>query len=223
VSTGRGAAAGFGGPLVPTLHVERLEKRFGARRVLGGLTFQVAPGEVLGVAGPNGSGKSTLLQILCGLTRPSAGSVVFRGDGDMDPRMVRLLIGFASPALALYDELSAGENLAFFARWRGLAVDAPALLQRVGLDPRRADPLRTYSSGMRQRVKLAWAVLHDPPILLLDEPGANLDAEGRAVVAQLIEERRGRGWTVIASNDPDELDIASRRVTLAAAGLGPVS
>jgi heme exporter protein A len=200
---------------VPTLRVQGLDKRFGARTVLKGLSFEVAAGEVVGVSGPNGSGKSTLLQILCGLQRPTRGSVAYDdAGGAVPPAMARGALGFASPALQLYDDLSAAENLAFFARWRGVEADVPALLSRVGLDPRRSEPLRAYSSGMRQRVKLAWAVMHNPPALLLDEPGANLDAEGRALVAALVGERRERGWVVLASNDPEELGLASRRISL---------
>jgi heme exporter protein A len=195
--------------------VAGLQKRFGARRVLRDLTFDVAPGEVVAVSGPNGSGKSTLLQILCGLQRPSRGTVAYDLERPVPPMEARAWLGFASPAVQLYDDLSAVENLAFFARWRGVTVDAPALLARVGLDPARKEPLRAYSSGMRQRVKLAWAVMHAPPVLLLDEPGANMDAEGRALVAALVDERRAGGWVILASNDPEELDLASRRISLA--------
>lgn len=199
----------------PILRAQGIEKRFGARKVLKGLTFEVSPGDVVGVSGPNGSGKSTLLQILCGLQRPTRGDVVYDNGSALPPTTARGALGFASPALQLYDDLSAAENLAFFARWRGVDADVPALLSRVGLDPRRSEPLRAYSSGMRQRVKLAWAVMHNPPALLLDEPGANLDAEGRALVAELVEERRaGGGWVILASNDPEELDLASRRISL---------
>jgi len=198
----------------PSLHVEGLEKRFGARKVLAGLTFDVAPGEALGVSGPNGSGKSTLLQVLCGLLRPTRGSVLFRADGDLTPFQARPMLGFASPALQLYDNLSAAENLAFFATFRGVAADVPALLARVGLDPKRRDPVRSYSSGMRQRLKLAWAVMHNPSVLLLDEPGANLDAPGRALVADLVAEQKGKGFVILATNDPEELSLAGRTISL---------
>ena len=198
----------------PDLHVSGLHKRFSGRRVLSGLSFDVASGEVVGVCGPNGSGKSTLLQLLCGLQRPSKGRIVYRGASEMTALEARPFIGFASPALNLYDDLSAVENLRFFAAWRGVPCDPAALLRRVGLDPARRDPLRAYSSGMRQRVKLAWAIQHNPPILMLDEPGSNLDEPGRAVVASLVEEWRERGWVMIASNDEEELALCTRRVML---------
>lgn len=198
----------------PGLCVEGLEKRFGARRVLRGLSFAVRPGEVLGVSGANGSGKSTLLQVLCGLHRPSRGAVTYHAAQPLTPAEARPFLGFAGPALQLYDDLSAAENLAFFATFRGIAARPHDLLARVGLDPARRDPLRAYSSGMRQRVKLAWAVMHDPPILMLDEPGANLDAPGRALVADLVAAQRRKGWAILASNDPEELRLADRILSL---------
>lgn len=197
------------------LGVRDLEKRFGSRKVLKGLTFDVGAGEVVGVSGPNGSGKSTLLQILCGLQRPTRGAVEYRTQRVASPAEARPALGFSSPALQLYDDLTAVENLVFFARWRGLKVDAADLLRGIGLDPGRTEPLRAYSSGMRQRVKLAWALMHDPPALLLDEPGANLDAAGRELVARIVAGRREHGgWVILASNDPEELDLATRRISL---------
>ncbi|HEY3415039.1 MAG TPA: ABC transporter ATP-binding protein [Armatimonadota bacterium] len=198
----------------PVLHVSDLHKRFTGRRVLDGLSFQVTSGEVVGISGPNGSGKSTLLQLLCGLLRPSRGGITYRGASQLTALEARPLIGFSSPALSLYDDLSAAENLRFFADWRGVPCDPAALLARVGLDPARRDPLRAYSSGMRQRVKLAWAIQHNPPILMLDEPGSNLDEPGRAVVASLVAEWSHRGWVMIASNDEEELALCTRRVSL---------
>lgn len=182
--------------------------------MLSGISFEAGASEVIGVSGPNGSGKSTLLQILCGLQRPSKGSVVYRTARDEKPIEARARIGFVSPAVSLYDDLSAMENLSFFAAWRGVYCDPPALLARVGLDPHRADPLRVYSSGMRQRVKLAWGIMHNPSVLMLDEPGSNLDADGRAVVASLVSEWRDRGWVIVASNDEAELSLCTRRVNL---------
>jgi heme exporter protein A len=194
--------------------VDGLEKRFGPRRVLRGLTFEVGPGEVVAISGPNGSGKSTLLQILCGLQRPTRGRAAYCAEREYTPVEARSALGFAGPALQLYDDLSAAENLHFFAQWRGVSTNVDALLERVGLDPGRREPLRAYSSGMRQRVKLAWAVMHAPSVLLLDEPGANLDADGRALVAALVAEHSVDGWVLLASNDPEELDLASRRIPL---------
>jgi heme exporter protein A len=203
-----------GRPAIPTLAVSGLYKRFAGRRVLNDLCLEVRAGEVVGICGPNGSGKSTLLQIICGLQRPSKGTVLYRCERDLKPAEARSYIGFVSPALSLYDDLSAAENLSFFAAWRGVPCDAASLLVRVGLDPGRRDPLRSYSSGMRQRVKLAWAIMHQPSILILDEPGSNLDDEGRAVVSSLISEWRERGWVAVAGNDEDDLAQCTRRVYL---------
>jgi heme exporter protein A len=206
-----------------TLDVINLCRRFGRHRVLDRLSFQVQPGEVVGITGPNGSGKSTLLQLLAGLQRPTSGRVVYLGEREFTPREARSRLGFASPDLALYDSLSAAENLEFFARWRGIAADVPELLARVGLPPARREPLAAYSTGMRQRVKLAWALMHRPECLLLDEPGANLDADGRALVASIVDEWKRTGWVVLASNDPEELSLADRTIALAGAGAGASS
>jgi heme exporter protein A len=197
-----------------TLNVSGLGKRFGARLVLQDVSFSAAPGEIVGVAGPNGSGKSTLLHILCGLLRPTRGRVEYSAGGPLTPNQARSRIGFCGPSLQLYDDLSASENLAFFARWRGIPAAVDELLARVGLDPSRKDPLRAYSSGMRQRVKLAWALMHGPSVLLLDEPGANLDDAGRALVAAIVAAHARRGLAVVASNDPDELALCGRVVTV---------
>lgn len=205
------------------LHVRNLNKRYGARRVLDNLSFDVASGDVVGIAGPNGSGKSTLLSILAGLKRPSSGEVAWQEDGlNLDALSFRRRMGFVSPELALYEELTAAENLAFFAAFLQVGADIPHLLEQVGLDHQRKDPIRYYSSGMRQRLKLAWALLHEPEFLLLDEPGMNLDADGRTLMFSLVQERRDRGWIILASNDPDELELATQRITLVPAGTGPV-
>lgn len=206
-----------------TLDVIELGRRFGRRRVLDRLSFRVQPGEVVGISGPNGSGKSTLLQILAGLQRPTSGRVAYLDGREMTPREARPRLGFVSPALSLYDSLSAAENLEFFARWRGITADVPGLLERVGLSPLRREPLMAYSTGMRQRVKLAWALMHRPECLLLDEPGSNLDADGRALVASVVEEWKRTGWVVVASNEPEELSLADRTIALAGACAGAPS
>jgi heme exporter protein A len=198
-----------------TLNVTDLTRRFGRRVVIDRLSFEIGPGEVVGVTGPNGSGKSTLLQLLAGLQRPSRGKVAYRRGRELTPREARHWCGFVSPALALYDGLTAAENLAFFAQWRGVTADVAGLLERVGLDPGRREPLAAYSTGMRQRVKLAWALMHEPEALLLDEPGSNLDAEGRALVASMVQEAAREGWVLLASNDPEELELAHRTISLA--------
>jgi heme exporter protein A len=205
------------------LVAENLSRSFG-RRAFGPVSFRVEAGRVLGVAGENGSGKTTLLKTLAGLIRPSGGwaRIFLEGEEARDghePRDVTSLIGWCAPDLSLYGELTAQENLTFFERVRGL-VPAPgralALLEGVGLplESHSKKALSSLSTGQRQRVKLAFATLHEPGLLLLDEPGANLDEAGRSIVEKVVASQRRRGITVIASNDPRDLALSDERVTL---------
>ncbi len=190
--------------------------RYGRRRLFEALTLSVEPGEALAVVGANGSGKSTLLLVLAGIVAPTAGTVTLTVDGhavaDADrPQSV----GLVAPALQLYDPLTARENLAFLVQARRLdPAHIEAALDRVGLLARADDPLQTFSTGMRQRMRIAAAVLHRPAVLLLDEPGATLDAAGRSLVAGLVAERGD--VVVVATNDPDEAALCPRRLTLGA-------
>jgi len=172
-----------------SLELRDISKSFGSREVLSGINVLMDSG-CLAVTGPNGSGKSTLLRIIAGLLAPTGGQVVLRSDGrPAPPELRRDLVGLVAPDLALYDELSAIENLRFFARVRGLRTadaELAASLEKLGLAGRENDRLGSYSSGMRQRVKCAFALLHDPPVLLLDEPSANLDETGAAALDSIV-------------------------------------
>lgn len=185
---------------------------YGARRVLSGVTLTLRRGEVLVVAGPNGSGKSSLLRLLCGLQRPSHGQATYTlGGQGYRPDQAPWLVGWVAPDLQLYRELSGLENLGFFAGLRGLRpspADLEALLESVGLGGRGHDLLAAYSSGMAQRLRYAYALLHRPPVLLLDEPTVTLDERGAALVEQIVARQRRRGLCVIATNDPRELRFA---------------
>lgn len=202
------------------LVAEGLSRSFGTRKIIGPLSFSLENGRVLGVAGENGSGKTTLLRVLAGLIRPSSGRVVFEENGaSLAPRDAAHVLGWFAPDLALDGALTAAENLDFFAAVRGLRPNKGAAerwLAGVGLDPARVAgvPLRALSTGQRQRVKLAYATLHDPGVLLLDEPGANLDEAGRAVVQKVVASQRARGIAIIASNDLRDLALADERLAL---------
>jgi ABC-type multidrug transport system ATPase subunit len=209
-------------PPVGAITVEFAEvgKRFGSRKVLGQLTGCLEPGRVLVVAGPNGSGKSTLLNILAGVLRPSRGTVRYRHDDRELPRAQWFEhLGVAAPDMAVYEELSATENVNFLARLRGLAPPAhevSALLEQLGLPAREhGRAVGTYSSGMKQRVKLAQAVIHHPEVLLLDEPSSNLDAAGHRAVEDLVTRFRGRAAVAVATNDPREMAWGDARIELA--------
>jgi heme exporter protein A len=196
-------------PIDIQLELHEVAAEYGSRQVLAGISLGLRRGEALAVAGANGSGKSTLLRLLCGLQRPSGGSVCYTiGGNRFAPEAARHLLGWVAPDLQLYRELSGLENLAFFAELRGLRrtrAELEALLADVGLGGRGGDLLAAYSSGMAQRLRYAYALLHSPVVLLLDEPTATLDERGTALVEQIVARQRARGITVIATNDPREL------------------
>lgn len=189
-----------------TLRFENVRRRFGRLAVLEGVSGGVESGGALLVTGPNGSGKSTLLRCLAGLLVPDAGTIEYReGETALEIEERRRRVGFISPDLAFYGELTVEENLAFFARLRraelarGLEV-----LERLGLPTdRRAANL---SSGMRQRLRWGWALMHRPRLLLLDEPFQNLDAAGERVTRELLGAHLGGGGLAVVAN-PSSLEI----------------
>ena len=187
-------------PPARSLAFETLVRHFGPVRVLDGVSERVEPGEVLLVEGANGSGKSTLLRCLAGLLRPQSGRIELRlGGRGLDMAERRGRVGYVAPDLAFYEPLTARENLVFFAKLRGVERGrADRLLEETGVPGDRW--VRALSSGQRQRLRWAWALLHDPPVLLLDEPFQNLDAEGEATLrARLRDHRAAGGMTVVAS------------------------
>jgi len=202
-----------------TLSAQALTQSFGPSKIFESLSFEVLKGKGLLVTGPNGSGKTTLLRILSGLLRPTKGKVRLNIDGKAISPEDRLKhIGFITPELALYEELTALENLEFFARVRRLKrtkADHLALLERVGLKERGRDLVGTFSSGMKQRLKLAFAIQHEPVLLLLDEPGSNLDDSGRAVVEGVVAEQKKKGVLIVATNDARELAYGEETLALA--------
>lgn len=200
------------------LELHDIAASYGARRVLQQITLTLHQGETLVVSGANGSGKSTLLRLLCGLQQPASGTIYYHYRGTCyTPRQAMHLIGWVAPDLALYRELTGRENLRFFAAVRGLQrsdAQLDELLARVGLAGRGDDRVACYSSGMTHRLRYAYALLHHPPILLLDEPTVTLDAYGMTVVAGVVEAQRTAGITVIATNDARELRFGDYVLTL---------
>lgn len=191
------------------IQVEGLSKAFGLRVVLRGVSFKVGRGELIALLGANGSGKTTLLRILATLSQPSSGSVLIGGwQLPKEAAAVRGQLGVVTHLPLLYDDLSAAENLRLYAELYNLPhVLGMGTLQtrlsdalgRVGLAKRANDRVRTFSRGMQQRLALARAVLHDPAILLLDEPYTGLDAHGSALLDALIAEWQAQGRTIIAA------------------------
>ena len=202
-----------------SLSAQALTQRFGPSKIFESLTFEVPKGKGLVVTGPNGSGKTTLLRILSGLLRPTKGEVRLNVDGKIISPEERLRhIGFITPELALYEELTALENLEFFARVRRLKrtkADHLTLLERVGLKERGRDLVGAFSSGMKQRLKLAFAIQHQPEVLLLDEPGSSLDEDGRAIVKGIVSDQKAHGALVVATNDERELACGEEKLALA--------
>jgi heme exporter protein A len=192
-----------------SLQLNDLTIDYGPRRVMSGVSLHLQSGEILVVAGSNGSGKSSLLRVLCGLQRPSHGSVTYQvGTLSYTPETFQSQIGWLSPDLQLYRELTAIENLEFFSRVRGLNLSRATIEQRlsmVGLAGRGDDLLAAYSSGMAQRLRYAYATLHTPTVLLLDEPTVTFDQHGTALFERIVEQQRDHGILVIATNDPREL------------------
>jgi heme exporter protein A len=195
-----------------------ITRDYGERRVFELINAEVTGGSCLAVTGRNGSGKSTLLRVIAGLMRPTSGRVIIEIDGrEIGPAERRNAIGFLAPDLSLYDDLTALENMSFFAKVRGLGCGTNKLrelISRVELSDREDEPLSSYSSGMKQRMKYAFALLHEAPILLLDEPTANLDERGIRLVDEIIREHKREGVLVLATNDNREAEYGDQVIHL---------
>jgi ABC-2 type transport system ATP-binding protein len=192
--------------------VETLAKAFGKTRALDGVSLRVETGETFGLIGPNGSGKTTLIRLLLGLGKPSSGSVRVLGRL-MPDRRVAPHIGYMTQSSALYDELSVRENLAFFATLYGLRGKAARrrvaeTLDLVELAERAGSPVRTLSGGMRQRVSLGCALIHQPRLLVLDEPTVGIDPELRHTFWEYFARLNRQGITIVVSTH--HLDEAAR-------------
>jgi heme exporter protein A len=198
------------------IEVRKLVKRFGPKVVLRGLDFCVQPGEFVALLGPNGAGKTTFLRILASLSRPSIGEVTLMGM--RLPRQagaVRQRLGVVSHQPLLYGDLTAEENLRFFGRMYGV-VDLnhriAEMLDLVGLTPRKGDLVRTFSRGMQQRLAIGRAVLHDPDIMLFDEPHTGLDQDACTMLDDVLRDVAARGRTVVMTSHDlaRAVDLASR-------------
>jgi heme exporter protein A len=209
------------------IEVRKLIKTFGLKSVLRGLDFQVEQGEFVALLGPNGAGKTTFLRILASLSRPTLGDVCLGGFRlPQQASAVRGMLGVVSHQPLLYGDLTAAENLKFFGRMYGLpSLDdrVTEVLELVGLAPRRRDLVREFSRGMQQRLAIGRAILHDPEVMLFDEPHTGLDQDAAAMLDQLLLEVAARGRTVVMTSHDlaravdlaTRLDVLSRGVIAA--------
>jgi heme exporter protein A len=211
------------------IEVKKLVKRFGLKTVLRSVDFHVEPGEFVALLGPNGAGKTTFLRILATLSRPSMGVVSVAGFSlPAQSAAVRQRLGVVSHMPLLYGDLTAAENLQFYARMYDLpriAERITEVLEMVGLNARRNDLVRTFSRGMQQRLAIGRAVLHDPEVMLFDEPYTGLDQDASEMLDTVLKEVAARGRTVVMTSHDlaraEELasrfDILSRGVITASA------
>lgn len=222
---------------MPVLRAVDVGQNFGRLLLFRRLSFEVSGGESLAITGSNGSGKSTLLRILSGVLTPKAGTVDLEVAGETVGRVQRPLhVGLVAPYLSVYDDLSARENLEFLARARGHAVRPgvsangagtantttsgiahriAGVLHRVGLAGREDGAVRTFSSGMKQRVKYAAAMLSEPEVLLLDEPSANLDTAGISMVEEVMSwQLQSDRILIVATNVADDAEACDRSINV---------
>jgi len=196
--------------------VKKLVKRFGLKTILRGVDFEVQPGEFVALLGPNGAGKTTFLRILASLSRPSLGEVNIAGYKlPQQATQVRARLGVVSHMPLLYGDLSAEENLRFYARLYGInnyEKRITEVLEMVGLETRRRDLVRTFSRGMQQRLAIGRAVLHDPDVMLFDEPYTGLDQDASSMLDDVLKTVARQGRTVVmTSHDLSRAeDLATR-------------
>ncbi|MCU0371730.1 MAG: ABC transporter ATP-binding protein [Ignavibacteria bacterium] len=205
-----------------SLKCENLEKSFLNKVVFRDVSFELLNGSSIAVTGRNGSGKSTLLKVIANLLIPNKGKVILtNNDGKVVPEKFHFHVGMIAPYINLYDELTALENLEFFFDLKcgkGGSISRKEylkeLLNRVNLYQRRNDQVKNFSSGMKQRLKLAFAIINDPPVLIMDEPRTNLDTEGISLVYSTAEKKKKDGILIIATNEPEDTKLCDTKISI---------
>ncbi len=193
-------------PRPPAVELRAVTRTYGELRAVDSLDLVVAQGSVFGLIGPNGAGKTTTFSIIATLLRPSSGRVRVMGvDPVADPRAVRRVLGYMPDVLGVYDDLTVGEYLRFFAHAYRLPVSTwkptvDALLELVDLTTKRDASVNSLSRGMKQRLSLARALVHDPAVLVLDEPASGLDPRARVELRELLHQLAGMGKTIVVSS-----------------------
>jgi ABC-2 type transport system ATP-binding protein len=201
------------------LSLRGLGKDYGDRVAVAGIDLEVAKGEILGLLGPNGAGKTTTISMACGVTTPSRGSVTIGGaDLAREPYAAKRKLGLVPQDLALYEELTARQNLAYFAALYGVPKSAPAIdraLDLAGLADRAKEPVKQFSGGMKRRLNLAAGLVHEPELLVLDEPTVGVDPQSRAHIFDAVKALRAKGLTVVyTSHYMEEVEALCDRVAI---------
>lgn len=195
-----------------TIKAHNISKRY-TYRLFGNLSFTVSTGESVAIVGPNGSGKSTLLKILGNIVSPDSGSVeYFDNQAKIPANTVIRHAGIVAPYIQCYNHLTLTENINF--AFGLITDDALKLLQRLDIYKHKDKELSTYSTGMIQRSKIAMALLKQPKVLLLDEPGSNLDDSGRKILCDILAEIKPYTAVIIATNDRREAKLCNRSIVL---------
>lgn len=200
-----------------SLTAEKLTKIFGRRLIFKNLDFNFSKG-VYGVSGANGSGKSTLVKVISGVLSPTSGTLLHKKNEEViKTEELHNFIGLVSPYLVMYDEFTAYENLQHFTKIRGVEFNQElidSLLNDFLIYKRRNDPVKTYSSGMKQRLKYLFALMHNPGVIILDEPTSNLDSEGKETVYKIITRYGKESIVIVASNDAPDLELCGSVIKL---------
>lgn len=184
------------------------------------MNFKLNKGESAVITGRNGSGKSTLMKIISGLISPSTGKMKFiKNEVELEKDFIKTNMGFVSPYLNLYDELTALENLRLFSALKSRSGNyddekLKSYLQLVGLYDRRNDEIKAYSSGMKQKLKIAFSLLHEPALLMMDEPRSNLDRDGISIIENIAMKQKENGILIIATNDEDDLKLCDLKINI---------
>jgi heme exporter protein A len=201
-----------------SIFAESINKTFGRRLIFKDISFKIKSSTIFGISGPNGSGKSTLVKIIADIISPSSGKLIHNLNGtEIKPEKLHDYIGLVSPYLVLYDEFTAYENLNYFSEIRGTSFNKKRvddLLTSFLLFNRKDDLVKTYSSGMKQRLKFIFALMHSPQLIILDEPTSNLDDEGKEVVYELVKEEGSRNVVIVASNERTDLSLCGQLIDL---------
>ena len=196
-----------------SIQSQNVTKSFWRRLIFNDINFNWSEQGIFGISGPNGSGKSTLVKIIAGLIAPSSGKIIHKNSsGEIIPEKLHNHIGFVSPYLVLYEEFSAWENLVICAKIRSVPFNDEKVIHYLSqflLENRKDDLVKTYSSGMKQRLKFVFALMHSPEVLIFDEPTSNLDEAGKKVVYKIVAEEGKNRIVIIASNETKDLKLCN--------------